>query len=194
MLAAFLDGAGLETVVIPAGSEEQVLRKVGEAFRHSVVGIMSILAARRGVKNELRLQQTTIMPADNNPLKFSIGAEEAMENLLLKEGRGYLSMRDAVIEAFDDINAHELALMAGMQEAVKHLLKQIDPKVLEQQPDKDRGLGDMLTTKKARYWDTYLRAYERIADMIDEDFDSVLGRYFSRAYEEQIERQRRSRR
>ncbi len=194
MLAAFLDGAGLETVVIPAGSEEQVLRKVGEAFRHSVVGIMSVLAARRGVKNELRLQQTTIMPADNNPLKFSIGAEEAMENLLLKEGRGYLSMRDAVIEAFDDINAHELALMAGMQEAVKHLLKQIDPTVLEQQPDKDRGLGDMLTTKKARYWDTYLRAYERIADMIDEDFDSVLGRYFSRAYEEQIERQRRSRR
>jgi predicted component of type VI protein secretion system len=55
-------------------------------------------------------------------------------------------------------------------------------------------MGDMLTTNKARYWDTYLRAYERIADMIDEDFDSLLGRYFSRAYEEQIERQRRSRR
>jgi type VI secretion system FHA domain protein len=194
MFAAFLDGAGLETVVIPAGSEERVLRKVGEAFRHSVFGIMSVLAARRGVKNELRLQQTTIMPADNNPLKFSIGAEEAMENLLLKEGRGYLSMRDSMVEAFDDINAHELALMAGMQEAVRHLLKQIEPKVLEQQADKDRGMGDMLTTKKARYWDTYLRAYERIADMIDEDFDSLLGRYFSRAYEEQIERQRRSRR
>ncbi len=194
LLKAFFDGAGLETVVIPAGSEEQTLRKVGEAFRHSVVGIMSVLAVRRGVKNELRLQQTTIMPAGNNPLKFSIGAEEAMENLLLKEGRGYLSMRDAVIEAFEDINAHELALMAGMQEAVRHLLKQIDPKVLEQQADKDRGMGDMLTTNKARYWDTYLRAYERIADMIDEDFDSLLGRYFSRAYEEQIERQRRSRR
>ena len=99
-----------------------------------------------------------------------------------------------MIEAFEDINAHELALMAGMQEAVRHLLKQIDPKVLEQQADKDRGMGDMLTTNKARYWDTYLRAYERIADMIDEDFDSLLGRYFSRAYEEQIERQRRSRR
>lgn len=194
MLAAFLDGAGLDTIDFPPGSEEQALRKVGEAFRHTVVGIMSILAARHGVRNELRLQQTTIMPTDNNPLKFSIGAEEAMENLLLKEGRGYLGMQEAIIEAFDDINAHQLGLIAGMQEAVSRLLKEIAPHELEKRADKGRGLGDLLTSKKGRYWDTYVGAYDRISNAIDEDFDGLLGRYFSQAYEEQVNRQRRSRR
>ncbi len=193
LLEAFYRGADLEGVEISDAKAEEKLEMLGQLFREVVQGLMEVLAARSSIKSEFRLSQTTIQPVENNPLKFSLGVEDAMTALLTKTGKGYLPPVQAVQEAFDDVKAHQVAVLAGMQVALTGLLARFDPDALEARIGQDKGIGTLLTGKKSRYWDEFTHLYQSIATEAEDDFQQVFGREFGRAYEEQVRKQRRRR-
>jgi len=190
-LRAFLSGAELEELEIPEGQTEETLKILGTLFRSTVQGLIEVLATRSSIKNEFRLSQTTIQPVENNPLKFSLGVDDAMTALLTKRSRGYMPPVQAVEEAFEDIKAHQVAVLAGMQVALTGLLARFDPKTLEERMAAEKGIAKLLTGKKARYWDEFNKLYEKLAVEAEDDFHSVFGREFGRAYEEQVRKQGR---
>ena len=186
---AFLEGAGLTPNDLRLTEEEaeHVMRAAGKAFRHMVDGMREVLMARSAIKNEFRVERTMIRAADNNPLKFSVSAEEALLALLRPVVKGYLPPDRAVEEALKDIKAHQLATMAGMQLAITSLLAQFDPEALKQQLDQKSVFDSILPgSKKARYWELYEKLYREIAKAAEDDFHGSYGREFARAYEEQV--------
>lgn len=185
-LQAFLDGAGLEDLRIPPEHAAEAMRLLGEMYREVVTGLMEVLATRSSIKNEFRLSQTTIQPAQNNPLKFSLGADDAMAALLTRQGRNYLPPVQAVREAIDDIKAHQVAVLAGMQVALSELLRRFDPATLEERMRQNRSLANLLSVKKARYWDAFGQMYQDLIVEAEDDFHSLFGKEFKRAYEEQV--------
>lgn len=185
-LEAFLKGAGLDDLELPEDEALETFELLGSVYREVVTGLMDVLAARGSIKNEFRLSQTMIRPVENNPLKFSLGAEDAMAALLTKKGRGYLPPLRAIGESFDDVKAHQVAMLAGMQMALKGLFARFDPKDLERRIEGEKGIGTLLTGKKARYWDEFTRLYENLVAEAEDDFESVFGREFGRAYDEQV--------
>ena len=193
LLEAFYRGADLEGVEIADAKAEEKLEVLGQLFREVVQGLMEVLAARSSIKSEFRLSQTTIQPVENNPLKFSLGVDDAMTALLTKSGKGYLPPVRAVQEAFDDIKAHQVAVLAGMQVALTSLLARFDPETLEARIGEEKGIGTLLTGKKSRYWDEFTHLYQSIASEAEDDFQQVFGREFGRAYEEQVRKQGRRR-
>ena len=188
-LHAFLRGAGLDPSLVPEERAAEVMERAGRVFRETVQGVMDVLSARSAIKNEFRLERTIIQAQKNNPLKFSPVADEAMKTMLLGAGQGFLSSEDAFQEAFDDLRAHQVAVLAGMQVALAGVLKRFDPARLEQRIGQDTGVASLLGGKKARYWDAFTQLYGDIAEEMEEDFHSVFGREFARAYEEQIRKQ-----
>jgi len=188
-LEAFYAGAGLSEVEIPEAEVAHTLEMLGTLFREVVQGLMEVLAARSSIKSEFRLSQTIIQPVENNPLKFSLGVDDAMIALLTKHGKGYLPPVDAIQEALDDIKAHQVAVLAGMQVALTSLLARFDPNALEARIGQEKGIGTLLTAKKSRYWDEFTRLYRNIAVEAEDDFQRVFGREFGRAYEEQVRKQ-----
>ncbi len=185
-LHAFLAGAELDDLEIPDAQAAETMHMVGQMYREVVTGLMEVLAARSSIKNEFRLSQTTIQPAQNNPLKFSLGADDAMTALLTRKGRSYLPPVQAVRESIGDIKAHQVAVLAGMQIALKELLRRFDPAALEERMRKDRGLADLLSVKKARYWDAFGQMYQELVVEAEDDFHSLFGKEFNRAYEDQV--------
>jgi type VI secretion system protein len=97
---------------------------------------------------------------------------------------------DAVREAFDDIKAHQVAFIAGMQKSLMHMLQRFDPKVLEERISKKSGLGGLLGSKKAKHWDAFTLLYETMTSEAEDDFEDLFGREFARAYEEQVQKLR----
>ncbi len=184
-LQAFLDGAQLD-LEIPDDQVLEVMRVAGAIYQEVVKGLMEVLAARSSIKNEFRLSQTTIQPVENNPLKFSLGADDAMTALLTRRGRGYLPPVAAVQEAIDDVKAHQVAVLAGMQVALTGLLHRFNPDALEDRMQKERSLASLLSTKKARYWDAFGQLYKDLIVEAEDDFHKLFGREFARAYEEQV--------
>jgi type VI secretion system protein len=189
-LLAFLEGAGIDPTTFAFGSTPppDVLKRVGEVYRQMVLGVIDLLAARRSIKNEFRLSQTTIRPQENNPLKFSLGVDDAMLALLADRGAGYMPANAAFEEAFDDIKAHQLAMISGMQLAFQKMMRKLGPDRLQSRVDAERNLTTFLVSRKAQYWDAYVQKYETLVEEVAEDFEDLFGLEFAKAYEEQIDR------
>ena len=184
LLRAFLAGAGLDRLELRGQDAGELMVTLGEIYRVIVQGMVEVLAARASVKNEFRVEQTTIQPFQNNPLKFSLGYEDAMENLLTKRGGGYMPPVEAVREGFEDIKAHQIATLAGMQSALTSVLGRFDPGKLEQRLESSSLLDSLLPGKrKARYWDAFHELYREIASEAEDDFHKLFGEAFAEAYE-----------
>ncbi|MFO1120409.1 MAG: type VI secretion system-associated FHA domain protein TagH [Rhodospirillales bacterium] len=141
VVAAFCAGAGLDPSVLAGGSPAQTMNQAGEVLRIAIAGLMAVLNVRRTVKNEFRLSATEFRPVENNPLKFSVDLDSAMQMLLGKPQRGFLPAKEAVGEAVDDLRMHEIAILAGVQAAWLNLLQRFDPRDLSHRLQDDSALA-----------------------------------------------------
>ena len=187
LLAAFLEGAGLPNLK-PGVPPEQTMRDAGAVFRALIEGLRETLMSRAAIKNELRVEQTMLRARDNNALKFSITPDEAVAALLLGARPGYKPPLDATKEAFKDIQSHEMAVMAGVQTALVALLKRFDPATLESRLAPGRLDSILPSARRARIWELFCATYKDIAHEAEDDFQSVFGREFARAYDAQMKK------
>jgi type VI secretion system FHA domain protein len=186
LLAAFAEGAGVPHLNMGHQDPQAAMRAIGVLFGALVAGTRDVLMSRAEIKHEMRVEQTMMRARDNNALKFSVSPQEAVAALLLPDRPGYKAPLAAVEEAFNDIRSHEMAVMAGMQTALIALLRRFDPAALEGRLQ--RGMLDAVlpSARKARFWELFCATYKDIASEAQDDFQSVFGREFARAYDAQI--------
>lgn len=193
-LGAFAAGAGLDLNQLQVEDEEEFFHDLGVLLFTMTEGLMQAIASRSQVKSEFRLEQTMIAPTENNPFKFSVSAQEAMTRLLNPTDSAFLSGRAAAAEAIDDINAHQMAVMAGTEAALKSILHRFRPATLESKFGGPSMVDKALPfLKKARYWEFYKILYDEVSEAADDDFQQYFGNEFSNAYEKQLDRLKLSR-
>ena len=191
---AFASGAGLTLDKLQVADEEEFFHDLGKLLKTMTEGLMQAIASRSQVKSEFRLEQTMIAATENNPFKFSVSAQEALTRLLNRTKSAYLSGPVAAAEAIDDINAHQMAVMAGTEAALKSILRRFMPATLESRFDGDSMLNKALPfLKKARYWEFYKILYDEVSQAADDAFQQYFGTEFSNAYEKQLDRLKISR-
>ena len=184
LLAAFLAGAGMQDAR-PKDPAATMLA-LGKAFRNLVAGLRAVMIARASIKSEFRIEQTMIQAHGNNPLKFSAGDDDALGALLGTGRRTDMSAHEAVADALRDIRLHELASMAAMQTAVRSVLEGLDPVKLRAAAEQG-GMTLLPAQKKARAWDAYEALHSKTVQALADDFDSVFGKAFARAYERSLQ-------
>jgi type VI secretion system FHA domain protein len=187
-LRAFLTGAGADHITIPSAEIEETMARMGKVMAAMIDGMRDILMTRAAIKSEMRMDRTMINAGRNNPLKFSISAEQAIEAMIRPSVPGYIDADDAINEALNDVKAHEVATMSGMEAALKDLLNRLNPNQLSTRIEAGLTLGGLLANKKARYWESYEKMYAQIAQETEDDFQSTFGKEFARAYEEQVKK------
>lgn len=185
---AFLEGAGLPARAFSGEAEAaQYLRQCGAITRAAVDGVMALLVARAEAKKEFRAEDRTMVASrDNNPLKLMADPQEAVDFLFDPRERsgGFLAPVQAVSDAFDDMRAHEAALIAGMRAAILGAVARFDPKKLEEELEKSSGgLG---LNRKARLWELFAAYQQKLAREAGDDFNKVFGRDFLSAYMAQV--------
>jgi type VI secretion system FHA domain protein len=182
LLAAFLRGAGMADAR-PADALA-TMQQLGAAFRAVVSGIRQTLIARATVKGEFRIEQTQIRARGNNPLKFSMGDDDALASLLGAGRKVDMAPAAAIADALSDIRLHELATMAAMQSAVRALMQRLDPAPLRAEGERAGGL--LGAQKRARAFESFEKLHGEISRALADDFDSVFGKAFARAYEQAL--------
>ncbi len=182
---AFLRGVGrCETTL---KDPEKTLERVGAALRATVTGLRQTLMARASIKDEFRIEQTMIRASGNNPLKFSLDDDDALATLLGTGRRSGMAPEEAIAEAFTDLRMHELATVSAMQAAVRVLLAQFEPEAVERKIATN-ALHIHPAQKKAKAWEAFVQQHKSITQALSDDFDSVFGKAFARAYEEAIDK------
>lgn len=168
-------------------NEVDLAEKIGVLLKTFSNGMIKALATRSLVKGEFRLHQTMIQPIDNNPFKFSPTGREALSIALFADSQAYHSGERAVLDSFTDIQAHQLAMMSGVQEALFKLLAKVDPDLLEEKfQRKPRHFQGVLGLKKVNFWEEYKDFHEELKASMSDDLQGFFIKEFGTAYEEQL--------
>lgn len=154
-------------------------------LRETITRLLEMLRARSSIKNELRLERTMIQRVENNPLKFAVTEKDALSYLFGERSGAYMAPGKAVVEAFEDIESHQLALLAGMRRAYEHMLSKFSPEALEHHFAEAARKG-LLGNKKSRLWDAYQEYFDKLQQDPETTFNRLFGTEFAEAYENQI--------
>ena len=185
---SIIDAMGFQHHHLVDAQITQINELAGEVFREMVSGLMQVLGSRSAIKNEFRMNVTTIQPVENNPLKFSANVDDALENMFIKEGNAYKKPLEAVREGFDGIAEHQVAILAGIRSAFKGVIERFDPALLDAKFSRQNKGGLIPGSHNAKNWDLYLEYYKELIGDIDNTFQYLFGDDFVRAYEDQLQR------
>lgn len=186
--AALAEGLGIPVQRMKPLDAEQ-MRLVGEMLREATRGAVELLVARAALKREMRTEVTMIAARENNPLKFSPNAEVALQHLMGEPMPGFMPPAKAMRDAFDDLRAHQLGVVAGMRSALEGVLLRFDPSQLEAKIASKRStLASLLPAmRKAELWELFTQLYAQLSVEAAEDFHELFGKAFRQAYEAHID-------
>ncbi len=188
LLDSFLDGLGINrTELHPSVDLGEIMQNAGEVMREFVEGTAQLLASRANLKNAFRLDQTTVLPRHNNPIKLSANTKDSIKQLLVGKEGEYLGPRDAVREVCRDLLFHQDAFLDAMNNSFVEFAERLDPDELQQAFD--RALDSNFFTKfrnKSKYWELYGDLYPTLTETGGGRFPQMFSEDFVRAYERQI--------
>ena len=167
--------------------EDVVAQKWLSMLPEVLSGMMSSMHARAEVKGQMRVERTLLCTTENNPLKFSVNAQSAANNLFVDKSGSFLSPEKAFEEAFQDIHVHQIALMTAMQNTIRDMLERFNPKKLEESLDSGtKRKASFGSSKKAAYWDSYSEQYNDLCEDSDKLFQDLLTGVFAESYERAV--------
>ena len=88
----------------PSVSRPEMMLTAGQVLRESVAGMTELLQNRANLKHTFRLDQTTVLPRHNNPMKLSDNTNDLLKQLLVGGEGDYLGAQDSIREVCRDLN------------------------------------------------------------------------------------------
>ncbi len=189
LLQAFLNGAGLPELNLSSGLTPELMETLGKLVATSVKGTMELISQRALVKREVNAEVTMVVLRKNNPLKFFPDSQTVLTQMLRKKMPGFMTPPEAMDDAFVDLRAHQLAVVVGMKAAMDALLKKLHPIGITNNVNAPTLLDYINPARrKAALWDQYSRVFNSISLESKDEFQSLFGKEFLAAYENEIER------
>jgi len=184
LAAAFGRGARLGAELAPLTPEG--MEHLGALLRATAEGTLALLQSRAVAKRQMRAEGTHINPRQNNPLKFSPDATEALTRMLQREpSPGFLDPVAALHDAHRDLLVHQVAMVAGMRAAVFELFSKLGPEAEENAEGPAYGAARLPLLRAAALWNRHRMQHAQLLKHLDDDFETIFGREFLRAYEAQ---------
>lgn len=186
--AAFARGCGIDVNHV-ADFTPQALEVLGRLFAAMTNGTIRLMHGRSSTKHEMRANVTIIATDGNNPLKFAPDSASALMQLLGRGSPAFMPPLRAIDDAFDDLSAHQVGLLAGSRAAMYDVAALLGPDRFLALAGERSGLEAMMPAKhKARLWDLYATGYQEMVGAAREEFENLFQRAFARAYEQEIDR------
>lgn len=184
-LRRFAKGAGVPEHIFARQDGLKVAEELGALMRLVVEDLTQLLNARFKAKRFARASsQTMIQALDNNPLKFAPTATDALKIMFGPRTSGYLDARRALDGAFSDLKTHQVMTYAAMQQAVRMLVEDLDPKTIEDAAGEDKGLAALFGAHKARLWDQYVARWQAKTLRHEDGLVDAFMLYFAQCYDQ----------
>ncbi|MGH8168824.1 MAG: type VI secretion system-associated FHA domain protein TagH [Woeseiaceae bacterium] len=184
----FLNGLGIERGGLhPSADPGEIMLNAGQVLREFVSGVVDLLISRANLKSMFKLDQTTVLPRHNNPLKLSENAEATLKQLLVGREGEYLGPLDSVREVCRDLKFHHDALAEGMSSALLEVMDRFDPAELQESFDRSINRKPLIEAlSKMKYWQLYCDFYPTVTEPGAAGLPQLFGDEFVRAYEKRL--------
>lgn len=179
--ARFYEGAGLSPEDVPL--DEDALFKLGQMYRQMVLGLCDILQDRAAFKDEFRVERTQLSIGRNNPLKH-LPAIEVAKVLLGKPLPGFMGLDEALRTSLEDLKKHQLAMLAGVQNALLVVFDRLAPAEIERFAGKvENQKRTLLGRREPDKWAVYMTVFEALRRDATGNANGVMSVAFREGYE-----------
>lgn len=183
----FLNGLGLQRSELhPHADLSEAMHNAGQVLREFVAGMVELLIARANLKSMFQLDQTTVLPHHNNPLKLSENTDDLLKQLLLGREGEYLGPLDSVREVSRDLKFHQYAVVDAMTCAFQEFSARLDPAELEESFASSGRRSFIGAFGKLKYWQQYRELYPMLVEPAAGAFPNIFAEEFVHAYEKSI--------
>ncbi len=114
--------------------------------------------------------------------QVAVAKDAKQLGIVLLDARGGPDTARQLHDIFVDVMSHQVALLNGVMEGVKTLLKQLSPKAIEDELDKRGKKGGLFSNKYEALWKMYEVRHGDYSGEDKETFLIIFGPQFSRAY------------
>lgn len=182
---AFLDGLQISRAELhPSIDVAETMHNAGEILREFIHGTEKLLENRADLKTAFRLDQTTILPRHNNPIKLSENTSDLVRQLLVGRDGEYLGPRNAVREVCQDLLAHQEAFLDAMTHAFVEFADRFDPEELTARFERSLGRKPLFRLlENLKYWGLYKDLYPTMTEKGSGRFPQMFAEEFVKAYE-----------
>jgi type VI secretion system protein len=171
------------------------MHNAGQVMREFVAGIVELLICRANLKSMFQLDQTTVLPHHNNPLKLSENADDLLKQLLVGKEGEYLGPLDSVREVCRDLKFHHDAIIDAMTHAFGEFMDRFEPGELQEGFDRTLRRKPLIEAlNRMKYWQLYCELYPIMTQPGAGPFPHIFGEEFVRAYEKHIADSKRAER
>ncbi len=184
LIARIAAAAGIDERAIAERDPLALADEIGAALKITAQNLAQLLRSRAETKSLFRSSsQTMIRAADNNPLKFTAEAEEALAIIFGRPTRGYLGGRETLEQSFADIKAHQILTFGAIQGALEALFDDLAPEKIDRSVQPERGLGALVASRKAKLWDVYIERWRAKTKRSDGRLNEAFMSLFAEAYD-----------
>lgn len=146
-----------------------------------------MLEARARAKAQLGAEATAFSPGGHNPFKFSRTPDEAIALLLGPAQPGFMAPDQAIEDAFEDLQSHQMATLKAMQGALRSTLERFSPAAIRARATTNGVLERIVpAARDAALWQAYEREFGGVALGSDEAFLDMFAKEFRDAYNAQV--------
>ena len=185
VVTRFAKGAGIPPEALASRDIGEFAEWVGRLMLLVTDNVKQMLDARGQARRITRSSnQTMIAALDNNPLKFSPSAADALRIMLGQPNRSYLGAEQALQQGFDDLKAHQLKTFSAMQRALTLMLEDLDPTSIQQALRKDTFLAGLISSKRSRAWAIYEARWQSKVGRNGGSLQDAFMQYFAECYDQ----------
>ncbi|MFK8257583.1 type VI secretion system-associated FHA domain protein TagH [Erwinia sp. AnSW2-5] len=188
LLAALLEGMGLDTTLDKTPLTEEQMRTTGRMLSLFSQGTVALLSSRSILKRGVKAEMTMILNEANNPFKILPSGKTVLMQIYQSQMPGFMPPEQAVRDALVDLQAHQLGMIAGIRAIIAAMLQSFNPQRLEDLARRDGVVPRLAlnSTRKAALWDHFVRHYQHTAGEIEDDFHTLFGEAFLHAYDMEV--------
>ncbi|NRO99432.1 type VI secretion system-associated FHA domain protein TagH [Paraburkholderia sp. NMBU_R16] len=188
LLRAFFEGAGLDAAAQPRELSSEQMYVAGQLLALFANGTVELLSSRSILKREVKADMTMLLDRENNPLKLLPDGSAVLRQMFGLPFPGFMSPQTAVSDAFQDLHAHQIGMVAGMRAALMDLVARFSPQRLRERNRPQRWYERYVPLLyRARMWSRYENHHRDAVFAIEDDFASVFGKAFLAAYDAEVE-------
>jgi type VI secretion system protein ImpI len=160
LLLRIARAAGIPQDALKGRDVDAVADEIGAVLGATARNLAQLLASRSETKGAMRSADRTMIQAlENNPLKFTPSAEEALAIMFGAPTRSYLKGPDAVERSFADLKAHQVQTFGAIQAALDKFFEDFAPERIDKSTPTDHGLSGLVVSRKAKLWDAYVERW-----------------------------------
>jgi type VI secretion system protein ImpI len=176
--------AGVPPVVFTSRNPDELAEEIGAVLRLMAENLGQMLASRAESKTLMRSSSRTMIRAvENNPLKFASSPAEALGVMFGPRTRNYLDAQTTIERSFGDLKTHQILTYSATQNALDALFEDLAPERIDRSVEAEHGLGALMSSRKAKLWDTYVERWRAKTKRSDGRLLEAFIALFAQAYD-----------